>query len=86
MLPPRPWLGFFVFTMIIKVKVKPRSKKNQVRKLIDGSWVVCVKAPPTDGAANEMVREVLAEYLGKSKRNVILKSGFASKFKLLEIT
>lgn len=86
MFQPSHWLGFFVFTMIIKVKVKPRSRKNEVRKLPDGSWVVCVKAAPTDGAANEMVREVLAEYLGKPKRNVIIKSGLASRFKLLEIT
>ncbi len=71
--------------MIIKVKVKPRSRKNEVRELPDGSWVVCVKAPPTDGAANEMVREVLAAYLDKPKRNIIIKSGLASRFKLLEM-
>jgi len=87
MFQPRHWLGFFVLKpMIIKVKVKPRSRKNEVKKLPDGSWVVCVKAPPTDGAANEMVREVLADHFGKPKSNIIFKSGLASRFKLLEIT
>ncbi len=72
--------------MIIKVKVKPRSRKNEVKKLPDGSWVVWVKAPPTDGAANEMVRDVLADYLDKPKRCIIIKSGLASRFKIFEIT
>lgn len=71
--------------MMIRVKVKPRSRKNEVLRLPDGSWVVCVKAPPTDGAANEMVRTVLAAHLGKPRRNIIIKSGLASRFKVLEI-
>ena len=78
---------FFVSDrMKLKVKIKPRSSKNDVRELPDGSWVVSVQASPTDGKANEMLREVLAEYFGKPKRNIVIRSGLTSRFKILEIT
>ena len=71
--------------MKISIRVKPNARKNEVKKLDDGTYVVSVTVPPVDGKANEKVIEVLAEYFGKPKRQVTILRGGTARQKIVEI-
>ena len=65
------------------LKVQPRSSKNQVVGLIDGSLKVKLMSPPVDGAANKFCCEYLAKLFGVAKGRVTLFSGEKSRQKLV---
>ncbi len=44
--------------MKISVRVKPGAKNEGVTKIDDSHYMVCVKAPPVEGKANEAVIKV----------------------------
>ncbi len=71
--------------MRINIKVHARSKRESVSELPDGSYKVEVKAPPVDGAANEAICELLADYFGVHKRDVSVVSGATNNKKIVEI-
>lgn len=71
--------------MKINIKVHARSKRESVTPQSDGSYKVEVKAPPVDGAANEAICELLAEYFGVHKRDVSVVSGATNNKKIVEI-
>lgn len=70
--------------MILSVLVKPGSKTDSVEKLGE-DLVVRTKARAVDGKANEAVVKLIAEYLGIPKTRVRIKSGLASRHKVIEI-
>ena len=72
--------------MKISVHVKPNARKNEVKKLDNGKYLVCVTAPPAEGKANKKAIEVLAEYFGKPKRSIIIVRGETSREKTIEIS
>jgi uncharacterized protein (TIGR00251 family) len=70
----------------IRVKVIPRSKKNEVSgELADGTLKVHVTAPPEKGKANEQVCAVLAAHYNVSLRAVQIVTGQSSARKLVRI-
>jgi uncharacterized protein (TIGR00251 family) len=71
--------------MRVRVKAKPKSKKEGVKKLAEDFFEVRVNAPPEKGRANARIAELLAEYFGVPKSNVKLIRGETSKEKLFEI-
>lgn len=71
--------------MIIQVKVKPRSRKEEIIKLSGNTYEVKVNAPPEGGRANNRLIELLAEYFRVPKRSITIIRGHTSKVKLLEI-
>ena len=68
-----------------RVKVKPNSKRQSIQEEADGSLTVHLKSPPIDGKANEELSELLAKKFEISKSRITIKSGFASRQKLIEI-
>ncbi len=68
-----------------QVKVKPNSKRQSIEEQPDGSLNVHLKSPPVDGKANEELISLLAAKFNVSKTKVSIKSGLASKTKLIEI-
>jgi len=72
-------------TRTITIRVKPNSRRNEVEKLEDGTYLVRVTSPPVEGKANEKVIEVLAEYFGKPKRSISIIRGENSKQKIVRI-
>ena len=68
-----------------QVKVKPNSKRQSIEEQPDGSLKVHLKSPPVDGKANEELIALLAVRYNVSKSKVSIKSGLASKTKLVEI-
>ncbi len=71
--------------MRIKVKVKPGSKREEVKELSPHYLEVRVSAPPEKGKANERVIELLAKHYGVRKSAVRIIRGETSREKLIEI-
>lgn len=72
--------------MTLRVKVIPRSKKNEVSgTLSDGTIKVHVTAPPEKGKANEQVCEVLAAHYKVPVRAVQIVTGHSNPRKVVRI-
>ena len=71
--------------MLIKVKAKPRSKKEGVKEITKEYLEVRVNQPPEKGKANGRIIELLAEYFNVPKSRVRLVRGETSKEKIFEI-
>jgi hypothetical protein len=70
--------------MKIQVKVKPRSKTEELSREGDG-FIVKVKEPPKEGKANQAVIKLLAEHFGVPQSQVRILSGFRSRNKVIEV-
>ncbi|MEJ5255854.1 MAG: DUF167 domain-containing protein [Acidimicrobiales bacterium] len=70
--------------MRILVKVKPRSRTDEVNELPNG-YEVKVTAPAEDGKANKRVIELLADHFKVAKSAVVIRSGHTSRTKIVEI-
>jgi uncharacterized protein (TIGR00251 family) len=71
--------------MKFTVKVKPNSRKNEVKRAEDGTLTIFVTDPPREGKANEKLIKLLSEYLKKPKRCISIVAGFKSKNKIVKI-
>ncbi len=71
--------------MKIFIKAKPMSYEEKVEKIDDTHFLVCVTEPPQNGLANRGIIRVLASYFKVSPSRVIIKKGFTSKQKTVEI-
>lgn len=70
----------------LHVRVTPRASRNAITTIdLDGVVHVRVTAAPTDGQANEAVRQLLAKSLGLAPRDVMLASGAVSRQKTFEV-
>jgi uncharacterized protein (TIGR00251 family) len=72
--------------VILKVKVSPGAKRNQVKGVDAGALKVAVTAPPEKGKANEAVVELLADYFGLPRREVSILRGHTSRSKVVMLT
>jgi uncharacterized protein (TIGR00251 family) len=71
--------------MLVSVRVKPNSKKPRIEQAEDGTLVAYLKSPPVEGKANQELIARLAARFGVPKSRVRIKSGLASKTKLVEV-
>lgn len=71
--------------MLVSVRVKPNSKQPRIEAAPDGSLTVFLKSPPIEGRANEELVARLAEYYRVPKSSVRVRTGLASRTKLVEI-
>ena len=70
---------------VIQVKVKPNSRSSLLEQKQDGTWLAQIKSPPVDGKANEELIALVAKHFGCRKADVSIKSGGASRTKLVQI-
>lgn len=70
--------------MIIKVKVKPRSKEEKLRKIGDNKYIASVKEPAENGKANRKLINLLSKEIGVDWRMIKIKNP-ASRNKIIEI-
>ena len=68
--------------MLIKVKVFPNSKKEEVIQKSPDSFQIKVRAKPIEGQANRAVTEALASFLKLPTNKVRLVRGFKTRNKL----
>ncbi len=70
---------------LLRVRVQPRARRNEVVGWQGPALRVRVTAPPADGRANQAVVELLAEALGLPRSSLRLVSGAASRDKLFRV-
>ncbi|HEY9641093.1 MAG TPA: DUF167 domain-containing protein [Coleofasciculaceae cyanobacterium] len=70
---------------VLRVKVKPNAKKQEIQTAADGSLVVYLKSPPVEGKANAELIKLLAVEFKVSKSSIQIKSGLSSPQKLVQI-
>ena len=68
-----------------QVKVKPNAQKQKIEEAADGSLIVHLKSPPVEGKANEELIKLLAKKFEVQRDQVVIKSGIASRNKLVDI-
>ena len=69
----------------IWVTAKPQSKRQELKRISDGEYVVSVHAPAREGKANRAVMEILAEHFSVPRLSIKIIRGESSKRKLVEI-
>ena len=68
--------------MIINIKVKPNSKKQEVKK-VGENYIVNLKSKPEDNKANIELIKLMKKSLGK---DIKIIKGLKSKNKIVEVT
>ena len=71
--------------MLLRIKVKPNSKTDEIIREADGSLKVKIRAQPIEGKANKYLLEYLSKVLGLPKSKLNLLKGESSSFKTVEI-
>jgi uncharacterized protein (TIGR00251 family) len=71
--------------MLIKVKVFPDSKKDEIVKKADDRFEIKVKEKAKSGLANKKVIEILSKYLNVPEEKLILVRGAKQRNKIFEI-
>ncbi len=71
--------------MLIKVKVNPGAKKQQITKKSPDSFEIRVKAKPIQGSANQAVIKVLADYFKIPRQKIRLIKGARSRNKIFKL-
>jgi len=71
--------------LTVTVKVIPRASRDEVVGLQDGVLKVKLCAPPVEGAANDALREVLAEHYHLKRSQVRILRGEKSRLKVVQV-
>lgn len=71
--------------MYIKVKVFPNSKKQEIQKKSENSFIVYVKEPAERNLANKKVCQVIAEQFKIPEKLVRIINGHHSPSKLISL-
>ena len=72
--------------MRFDIRVQPRASRTGIAGVRDGRLIVRVTAPPVDDAANEAVRECLADALAIRVRDVAIVTGAHGRSKTVEVS
>lgn len=70
--------------MRVTIRVITRARRNLVKQEKD-FLKVYVNAPPVDGKANEIVKELLADFFATKKKNITIIIGEKSSHKVVEV-
>jgi uncharacterized protein (TIGR00251 family) len=69
--------------ILIKVRVQPRSSRNEVAGLQGDALKVRVTAPPVEGEANARLIELLADQFGLRRSDIEIVKGSSSRNKVV---
>lgn len=72
-------------SVTLTLHIQPGAKKTEVAGLHGEALKIRLAAPPVDGKANEALLRFVADRLDLPRSAVLLKSGQASRHKVLEI-
>ena len=70
---------------VLQIKVKPQSRVSELTQADDGTWLAQLKSLPQDGMANKELIGLVAKHYGCRKADVSIKSGAASRLKLVQV-
>lgn len=69
----------------IAVKIIPNAKKEEIIKENENHFKIKVRAPATEGKANEALIETLSKYFDIPKSRIKIDKGLLSRNKIIEI-
>jgi hypothetical protein len=72
--------------MLIKVKVFPNSKKEEIIRKSKDSFEIRVREKPVMGRANKEAIRITASYFGVSESKVRIIRGFKQPNKIFEVS
>ena len=81
----RPYLSATPTGVLLRLHLQPRAKRTELAGVHGDGLKLRVAAPPVDGAANEAALAFIAGILGVPRRAVTLRSGNASRQKVVEV-
>tara|TARA_Y100000294_G_scaffold56792_1_gene53725 strand:+ start:455 stop:787 length:333 start_codon:yes stop_codon:yes gene_type:complete len=67
------------------IRVQPRSSKNEIIGVENGSLKIKLTSPPVENAANQQCIKVISKWLGVSRSRVQIISGLKSRNKKIKI-
>ena len=71
--------------MYIKVRVYPKSKKEELKKIKDNKFEVKVKEKAERNMANKAVIRILSNHFGINKNKIKIINGHQSPSKMLSV-
>lgn len=71
--------------MLIKIKVFPGSKKEEIIEKKEDSFDVKVKEKPFQGKANKAVLSLLSSYFNIPSKKIRIIKGFKERNKIIEL-
>ncbi|MDR3162622.1 MAG: DUF167 domain-containing protein [Helicobacteraceae bacterium] len=69
----------------LNVKVTPNAAKNELVRVVNGEWVIKLRAPALENKANAALIVFLAEILNIPKGEIIIKKGEKSRRKIIAL-
>jgi hypothetical protein len=70
---------------LLRLRVQPRARRDEVVGERDGAVVVRITAPPAEGRANEALRRLVADLAGVPRGAVEIVRGAAGREKLVRV-
>ena len=71
--------------MILKVKVKSNSEKQEIKKISEDEYKINVKSFPEDNKANIELLKLLKKHFKGKYENINLIKGLKSRDKIIEV-
>lgn len=71
--------------MLVKIRVIPRSKHVEVKKINAKSLRVKLLSPPFDGRANNELIDILSRYYERPRSSIRIRKGLRSRHKVIEV-
>ncbi len=71
--------------IIFKVRVQPKSSKNEVCGLYQDALKMKLTAPPVEGKANRALLNFIADCLGIKKSQVEIVAGHTGRLKTIKV-
>lgn len=71
--------------MNITVRLNPRSSKNLLIELPDGTYKAYVTQPPVEGAANRALISVISDYFRVAPSRIKIIRGLTNRTKTIEL-
>jgi hypothetical protein len=79
------WLQARAETVSLTLHIQPGARKTEIAGLHGDALKIRLAAPPVDGKANAALIDFLADRFAVTRSAVVLKSGQASRRKIVEI-
>lgn len=79
------WFRWQGNDLLIKVKLTPGSRRDEIIEIHDGALKIRIKAPPVDGKANKYLCEYVAKVCAVKKTQIQIESGQTARTKTLRI-
>lgn len=70
----------------VRVRVTPRSSRNEAFGLVEGVLQIRVSAPPVEGAANKAVTQVLSDLLNIPRSSISIRRGQSGRDKTFTLS